>query len=63
MHRYFPDIYIPSEKRIIEVKSRFTLDQRLEKNFAIGKNCVNLGYKFEFQVYNRKGLLEELIVL
>ena len=60
-HRYFPDIYIPSDNKIIEVKSRYTLDQQKEKNIAKAKACIDQGYYFEFRVYNEKGNLMEII--
>jgi hypothetical protein len=34
MHKYYPDIYIPNENLIIEVKSTYTISQNLEMNQA-----------------------------
>jgi len=59
-HRYFSDIYIPSEKRIIEVKSTWTY----EKGMKDGKlplqkaACIALGYEYQYLVFNDKGILQ-----
>ena len=54
--KYYPDIYIPKEKFIIEVKSNYTYKLHLDQNLAKKKACVDQGYKFKFWVYNRKGI-------
>jgi hypothetical protein len=52
---YFPDIYIPSAHKIIEVKSEYTYELHLEQNIAKKEKCIKLGYSFEFWIYkNRK---------
>jgi hypothetical protein len=48
--RYYPDIYLPSTKTIIEVKSRFTYGLAKERN-----NTKEQGYNSELWVYNPKG--------
>jgi ribosomal protein L20A (L18A) len=45
---YFPDIYIVSENKIIEGKSKYTYELELEKNLAKQKACIEQGYNFEF---------------
>ena len=51
-HLYHPDIVIPKETRIIEVKSSYTYDGKgknpktLSQNLAKEKACVAAGYKF-----------------
>lgn len=47
---YYPDIYIPSENRIIEVKSKYTLNRYLDKNLAIMESMIAKGLIFEFNV-------------
>jgi hypothetical protein len=52
---YFPDIYIPKENKIIEVKSTWTYKCK-EDNIQIKSNtCKELGYNYEIWIYdNRK---------
>ena len=50
-HRYFPDFYIKSKNKIIEVKSDYTYKADLEKNLLKEKACLNMGYSFEFKIY------------
>lgn len=54
MHRYSPDIYIPSENKIIEVKSCRTMKLHLEKNFLKKARCLEMGFDFEFRIYDDK---------
>ena len=39
IHRYFPDLYIKSINKIIEVKSSYTYNYDLEKNLLIEESC------------------------
>lgn len=48
--KYFPDIYIPKENYLIEVKSVYTFNIAKEQNLAKQKACVAAGYKFDFMV-------------
>lgn len=52
---YFPDIFIPSENKIIEVKSSWTYKINLEKNLLKQKAVLESGYKYEFWIYDDKG--------
>lgn len=52
--KYYPDIYIPCENRIIEVKSTWTYKKKIEKNLEKQKATINSGYNFEFWIYNDK---------
>ena len=63
--RYYPDFYIPSLNKIIEVKSRYTYedDRFFRINNLKAQRCKSLGYNFEFRIYNVKGNLERLIVV
>lgn len=52
-HFYHPDIVIPKENRIIEVKSTYTYNGNskiLSMNLAKEKACLAQGYNFEFMV-------------
>lgn len=53
--RYYPDIYIPSENKIIEVKSTWTYKKDEEKNLLKEQACKDAGYVFEFWVFDGKG--------
>lgn len=53
-HRYFPDFFIPKENKIIEVKSEYTMKIHLEKNLLKKKRCIEMGFDFEFRIYDRK---------
>ena len=60
-HRYYPDIYIPCENKIIEIKSTYTFEKEEEINMLKGKACIDEGYEFEIRVYGRKGELLKVI--
>jgi hypothetical protein len=53
-HLYFPDIFIPKENRIIEVKSQWTYNRDLKRNKAKEKAAKVAGYKFEFMILRNK---------
>ena len=59
-HRYFSDMYIPSEKRIIEVKSTWTY----EKGMKDGKiplqkaTCIHQGYNYTCFIVGEKGVFQ-----
>ncbi len=63
---YYPDIYIPKENRIIEVKSQWWYDGlgkekykgRLENNLRKKIACVKAGYNFEFWIFKTKSEYE-----
>ena len=49
-HRYYPDIYIISENKIIEVKSDYTMNKYKEINILKQKASIDEGYNFEFKI-------------
>lgn len=49
--RYYPDIHIVSQNRIIEVKSTFSYKYEEAKNEAKKKACEAAGFLFEFRIY------------
>ncbi len=55
-HRYFADIFIPKENRIIEVKSTWTFsqDNKKEKIEKVPIVSTNSGYKYEYWIYDNK---------
>ena len=53
-HRYYCDIYIKSENKIIEVKSPYTYNVSKEINVIKANTCKENGYKFEFWIIDDK---------
>ena len=47
-HRYYPDIYIKSENRVIEDKSDYTFNKEKEKNLLKRDSVINKGINFNF---------------
>lgn len=60
---YYPDIYIESQNKIIEVKSTYTYEKDLEVNQAKARACKEMGYNFEFRIYKKNGDIKEVIIL
>lgn len=47
-HRYYPDIYIKSENKVIEVKSTYTFNKEKEKNLLKRDSVLNKNINFKF---------------
>lgn len=47
-HKYIPDFYIPKYNIIIEIKSKFTLNNMKDKNNAKRDACISKGFNFMF---------------
>lgn len=47
---YYPDIYIPKDNRIIEVKSLYTYTAELDKNLAKRDSVIAQNYRFDFYI-------------
>jgi hypothetical protein len=47
-HRYFPDIFIPSQNLIIEVKSTWTYVKAAESLPLKKQACIDKGYNFQY---------------
>ena len=54
--RYFPDFYFLFENKIVEVKSMWTYKQNFNINIEKKKACIYLGLKFEFWIFDYKGI-------
>lgn len=52
-HRYYPDIYIKSENKIVEVKSDYTITQNKEINVLKYKSVVDSGCSYECWVLKK----------
>jgi len=53
-HKHFPDIFIPSQNKCIEVKSTWTAEKKKDNIFLKQNAGKQLGYNYEIWVYNRK---------
>ena len=54
VHRYYPDIFIESENKLIEIKSDYTYKKELIKNIHKALATRKLGYNFETWIYDKK---------
>ena len=54
---YFPDIFIPHENRLIEVKSTWTYKCKTDFIKQKGEAAKAAGYNYELRIYNSKGKL------
>lgn len=52
---YFPDIYIPHEHKIIEVKSTWTYQCKEDNVLLKQQACIAAGYDYEIFCYDREG--------
>lgn len=52
---HFPDIFLPKENRIIEVKSTFTFARHKELNEAKMKAAQESGFQYEFWIFDSHG--------
>ncbi len=59
-HLYYPDIFIPKENLIIEVKSDWTYKMELEKNLLKKQATIETGYNFQFLIFDENGGLVRL---
>lgn len=56
-HRYYPDIFIPHENKLIEVKSSYTITRNKKKNSLKRKASANLKFNHEFWVIENKKIV------
>ena len=55
--RYYPDIYIPKDNLLIEVKSTYWLNHKYEKNKAKFMASASEGFTLHLYVFDVKTLL------
>jgi hypothetical protein len=60
-HCHYVDIFIPSQNRMIEVKSTWTAEKKKDNIFLKQEAGKNLGYLYEIWVYNNKGIIVKCI--
>jgi hypothetical protein len=58
--RYYPDIYLPSQNRFIEVKSEYTFKRCLSQNIAKQAQMFKDGYLFEFWICTTKLVIQKI---
>ena len=61
-HRYYVDVFIPSQNRMIEVKSTYTIKLNNDTILLKQQACKDAGYSCEIWVYNSKGEKVECIL-
>ena len=61
-HRYYVDIFILSQNRMIEVKSDYTFKVDYDVILLKQQACKDAGYSCEIWVYNSKGEKVECIL-
>jgi hypothetical protein len=54
LHYYFPDIFIPKDNLIIEVKSNYTYKNNLLKNILKSHAVRKLNYNYEIWIFDNK---------
>ena len=54
-HRHYVDIFIPSQNRMVEVKSTWTAEKKKDNIFLKQEAGKKAGYLYEIWVYNAKG--------
>jgi hypothetical protein len=60
-HIYYPDIYIPSQNKVIEIKSQYTYKNNLIKNTIKALYTRLLGYDFEFWIYDKYNFKKTIV--
>jgi len=55
---HYPDIFIPSENRCIEVKSTWTLEKKQDSVYKKQEYALAQGFEYEIWVYDGKGTKE-----
>ncbi len=61
-HRYYVDVFIPSQKKMIEVKCEYTFKVGHDIILLKQRACKDAGYLCEIWVYNAKGEKVECIL-
>ena len=60
-HIYHPDIYIPTDNLLIEVKSWWTLRENYEINRLKQLAALAAGYRFQFWVKDNRARIFDII--
>lgn len=57
LRKHFPDIYVNKYHHLIEVKSKFTFEKQMDRNFAKKNGAERLGYNYNIWIFNKYGKL------
>jgi hypothetical protein len=60
-HRYYPDIFVKSQNKFIEVKSEYTFQSKKEETLIKHNTCLEMGYLHEIWIFNKQQTLVETI--
>jgi hypothetical protein len=52
---YFPDIYVKSQNKFIEVKSDWTFEKHEEQCMLKANASINAGFQYEFWIFTTRG--------
>ena len=61
MHRYYPDIFIHSQNKIVEVKSEYTYELAREITHLKIQTCHMAGFKAEIWIFSSTGALLRIV--
>lgn len=61
-HRYYTDIFIPSQNKCIEVKSDFTFYKEMEQNLLKQEATKLLGFECEIWIFDKNKKLIEILI-
>jgi hypothetical protein len=59
-HRYFPDIFVPKDNLVVEIKSEYTYKGFIgwyNTNLLKRQACLDAGYNFKFMIFDKDGNL------
>lgn len=62
-HRYYPDIYVASEDKFIEVKSDYTVTIEKDNVMLKAQTVKKYGYNIEIWIFDQKERLKEIIYI
>lgn len=57
--RHYVDIFIPSQNRCIEIKSKWTKQINIDNIFLKQSGGKELGYNYEIWIYDKNGVIVE----
>jgi len=61
IHRYYPDVFIKSQNKFVEVKSEYTFQSKKEETIIKHNTCLENGYLHEIWIFNKQQILVETI--
>lgn len=52
---YFPDIYVPKDNLLLEIKSRYIFERIIEKNLAKQQASKDAGFDHKILIFSNDG--------